>query len=307
MTGWVATAPGKVMLTGEYAVLDGGEAVVVAIDRRARARLGEPTAPSEFLAAAAAVLAREVGAEAAAAIGRIHVDTGALRTGAVKLGLGSSAAATVAAVGAALHAAGAFDRARVERIARTAHAEAQARKGAAGSGADVAASARGGAIGFTRERTRALALPPDLRLDFAWTGAAADTATLVAAVTAARANPGVTAALDAIARASAAFAEASTADDALHALTQAGLATAALAAFTAVPLVPPAVAALQRAAAGLGAAVKTTGAGGGDIVVIGSRADADPALVAAAVAAAGLHPLALAVDPAGVDIAAGES
>ena len=92
---WAASAPGKVMLTGEYAVLDGGEAVVIAVDRRAWATLGGPGAPSEFLAAAAAVLAREVGADAAAALGRVTVDTEALRQDGVKLGLGSSAAARV--------------------------------------------------------------------------------------------------------------------------------------------------------------------------------------------------------------------
>ena len=34
----IATAPGKLILTGEYAVLDGAPAVVVAVDRRAVAR-----------------------------------------------------------------------------------------------------------------------------------------------------------------------------------------------------------------------------------------------------------------------------
>ncbi len=33
-----ATAPGKLILTGEYAVLDGAPAVVVAMDRRVVAR-----------------------------------------------------------------------------------------------------------------------------------------------------------------------------------------------------------------------------------------------------------------------------
>ena len=34
----IATAPGKLILTGEYAVLDGAPALVVAMDRRAVAR-----------------------------------------------------------------------------------------------------------------------------------------------------------------------------------------------------------------------------------------------------------------------------
>ena len=303
MRSWCATAPGKVMLTGEYAVLDGGEAVVIAVDRRARAVIGKATVPSEFLAAAAAVLAREVGAEAAAAIATVRVDTEALRQDGVKLGLGSSAAATVAAIAAALHAVGAFDRTRVATLAALAHAEAQARRGAAGSGADVAASSRGGAIGFTRSHTRALALPRRLQLRFAWTRAAADTATLVAAVTAARDAPGVATAKAAIIAASAAFADATHATDAVDALANAALATAALAAFTGVPLVPPAVAALQRSLVALGAVAKTTGAGGGDIVVIASDAGCDADAIDRAVLDAGLAPLILALDPTGVDIA----
>ena len=293
------------MLTGEYAVLDGAEAVLIAVDRRARASLGARAVLTEFLAAAADVLAREVGAAAAAAMARVHVDTEALRQDGVKLGLGSSAAATVAAVGAALHACGAFDRARVEAIAMCAHAEAQARRGAAGSGADVAASSRGGAIGFTRRAVRALALPHDLALRFAWTRSAADTATLVAAVTARRGAPDVERALAAIAEASARFAAAADTTAALATLAEAARATAALADATGVPLVPPAVAALQAALAPLGAVAKTTGAGGGDIVLVASGPGADRDAVDRAIVTAGLAPLRLAVDPVGVDIAPG--
>jgi len=299
---FVASAPGKVMLTGEYAVLDGGEAVVIAIDRRARAVLGAPTVPSEFLAAAAAVLLRESGPAAAAAIGALHVDTAALRHDGVKLGLGSSAAATVAAVAAALHSIDAFEPARVETIARIAHAEAQARRGAAGSGADIAASARGGAIGFARHRTRALTLPIELELRFAWTRAAADTATLVAAVTDARHATGVRAALAAIAYASAALAAATTAIEAVEAFARAAAATTALAAATGVALVPAAIVALQASLADLGAIAKTTGAGGGDIVVVASAGDVDPAAIDRRLVRAGLVPLTLAVDATGVDI-----
>jgi phosphomevalonate kinase len=35
-----ASAPGKLLLAGEYSVLEGGVAVVMAVDRRARARIG---------------------------------------------------------------------------------------------------------------------------------------------------------------------------------------------------------------------------------------------------------------------------
>ena len=72
MTGWRASAPGKVMLAGEYAVLDGGVAIMVAVDRRAQARrAAAPAPPSEFLAAAGEVLAAELGPDAAAALARV--------------------------------------------------------------------------------------------------------------------------------------------------------------------------------------------------------------------------------------------
>ena len=300
---WSASAPGKVMLAGEYAVLDGAPAILVAVDRRAEARLVDaPPPPSEFLAAAAAVVGREVGAEAAAALARVAVDSRALADRGLKLGLGSSAAATVAAVGAALHAVGRFAPATVGTLAATAHAEAQARRGAAGSGADVAAATWGGAIAFQAGRATPLALPPGLVLAFAWTGAAADTATLVAAVTATRGRPAVEAALAAIADASAALAGATTATAALAALTAAGAATAALGRAAGVPLVPPSVTALAAALAPLGAVAKTTGAGGGDVVAIAAPTTVAPAAVTAAIIAAGLTPLTLALDPRGVTI-----
>jgi len=226
----VATAPGKVMLAGEYAVLDGGTAIMIAIDRRAIATVGARRRPgSEFLDAAGEVLASEVGADAADALAHTTVDTDALRQDRVKLGLGSSAAATVAAIGAALGAVDRFDRAHVAALAATAHARAQGKRGAAGSGADIAVSSHGGALAFTRGQVAPLTLPETIALDFAWTGAAADTATLVAAITAARTRTGVDAALIAIAAAAAAIATATDADAALAGFAAAAAATTRLA------------------------------------------------------------------------------
>lgn len=300
---WFASAPGKVMLAGEYAVLDGAPAIVVAVDRRAEAHLVDaPPAPSEFLAAAAAVVAREVGAEAAAALARVAVDSRALADRGLKLGLGSSAAATVAAIGAALHAVGRFAPEVVGALAATAHAEAQARRGAAGSGADVAAATWGGAIRFQGGRVTPVTLPPELALSFAWTGAVADTATLVAAVTATRGRPAVEAALLAIADASAALAEATTAAAALTALAAAGRATADLGRAAEVALVPPSVTALTAALTPLGAVAKTTGAGGGDVIAIAAPTLVAPSAVTDAIIGAGLTPLTLAIDPRGVAI-----
>ena len=93
----IVSAPGKLILAGEYAVLRGGIAVVAAVRRRAVARV-VPHDPgrvlSPFLDAAARVLESADAADAAALLrGSIEVDTSALHDGPTKLGLGSSAAA----------------------------------------------------------------------------------------------------------------------------------------------------------------------------------------------------------------------
>ncbi len=309
----VVTAPGKVMLAGEYAVLDGGRALVAAVDRRAQATLDQPAtaAPSEFLQAARVVVARELGGEIAAAFERLVVDTDALRDGAHKLGLGSSAAATVAAIGAAIAAplpAGSDLgpwRATIARLSAIAHAEAQGPRGARGSGADIAASTWGGVIDVRRGApATALTLPADLQLGFAWTGQPADTATLVAAVRAGRARTPIDTdrALAAIADAADALAGATTASQAIAAIAAGGRAMTALAAATGVDLVPASVTALAATLAPLGATAKTTGAGGGDVVLIAASATIDHHQLDAAVVAAGLSPLRLSVDPTGVAV-----
>src|SRR5438067_1243374 len=105
----VTRAPGKAMLFGEYAVLEGAPALLAACP---------PSAP-------------------------LHVDSSALTAdgaGGRKLGLGSSAAVTVAVFGEQRQ-----DLSRIERwrTCRAAHDRAQ---GHPGSGADIAAALWGGIL-----------------------------------------------------------------------------------------------------------------------------------------------------------------
>src|SRR4051812_15162796 len=155
----IATAPGKLILTGEYAVLDGAPAVVVAVDRRAIARRNAvPRGSSPFLVAVAEEIAAQRGADdpAARAALEISVDSTAfydpvtarlaatalvrgsitaqravaapwvrpadLSGEATKLGLGSSAAVTVAATALALDTT---NRREILAVALAAHARAQ--------------------------------------------------------------------------------------------------------------------------------------------------------------------------------------
>jgi hypothetical protein len=114
-----------------------------------------------------------------------------------------------------------------------------------------------------RGKLRTIHLPADLAC-IAWTGTPADTATLVAAVAAARIrDTAVTVALDAIA-AAAAFAAAHDAATAIAAIRASAKAMAALAAASGRPGRPARRS--ERAPRPLGAAIKTTGAGGGDVL-----------------------------------------
>ncbi len=132
----IARAPGKLFVTGAYAVLEGAPAVVVAVDRYATADAGrvDPGTPRPEVAA----VARRLGRPAPV------VDTSAQETNGRKLGLGSSAAAAVAAAAATIGGDPRYPavRRRVFALAREAHAEIQPR----GSGGDVAASTFGGTV-----------------------------------------------------------------------------------------------------------------------------------------------------------------
>ncbi|HEX7667566.1 MAG TPA: hypothetical protein VF407_23700 [Polyangiaceae bacterium] len=130
-------APGKLLVTGAYAVLEGAPAVVIAVDRHARAEIGKKP--------------ERVSAEVAEALGdkAMFCDSSALYEGEKKLGLGSSAAVLVASLGADWIARGnALDddgRSRIFFRARDVHARVQN----GGSGFDLAASTYGGCIRYT--------------------------------------------------------------------------------------------------------------------------------------------------------------
>lgn len=203
-----ANAPGKLVLCGEYAVLEGAPAIVLAVDRRARVmiedatdehyRIDAPTlgvvdarcvleangrvrwinldaADAQRLGVAAAVI-EAVAAEDMPSPFRAELDTRAFfaRNGSVKLGLGSSAALTVAFAGAMR----AHDELHALPVERLIDAHCRAQQGF-GSGLDVAASLRGGAIVY-RMRDRqpqviAAAWPRALDFCCVWSGQPADT------------------------------------------------------------------------------------------------------------------------------------
>jgi phosphomevalonate kinase len=294
-----AIAPGKLVLTGAYAVLRGAPAIVIAVDR--------------YAVADASCRALSVTMEVAAALGdepAPHVDTAALHDGdGRKLGLGSSAAALVASLAARALARGLdpavpLGRARLFRAARVAHARAQR----GGSGVDVAASVHGGALRYAIDRdaavVRALELPARLVVAAYFSGSSARTSDLRARVDAHAARyPKQHAAL------AAGMAEAA---DLAAGLFEAGEAARFVAAAGAyggllaglgraadAPIVPPAFAELGALAEREGAAFFPSGAGGGDVGVWLSTAPPSPAFDAFARALA-CRPLPFSIDRGGV-------
>jgi phosphomevalonate kinase len=294
-----AGAPGKLLLTGAYAVLEGAPAIVVAIDRVAIADASrtarEPT--PEVCAALGAAAAPEVDAHA------LYDEEGR------KLGLGSSAAILVASLGvhAAVNGADLAEAAVRRKLfddARAAHARVQS----GGSGVDVAASVYGGVLRYETRKggaeIRTAALPDHLVLQVWWSGQSARTAELRARVDALRERAPETHA----ARFAALNLAAHVAADAVEAgslVSFVGGARACCAALERLgeaadaPIVPPRFAELAPLAAAEDAAFLPSGAGGGDVAVWLGRS-APSAAFAARAAALGFRVLRAAIDPGGV-------
>ena len=168
MTALVASAPGKLVVCGEYAVLDGAPAVALAVDRRAVVCAeaadrwsvvapGFDERPHEFSLHAARIewpqrvsplplLDAVVGSLSGVPDHplALTLDTASFFAAGGKLGLGSSAALAVAASGALTTWIGSSCDGLLETAA-SAHRELQ---GGRGSGVDVATAVRGGLLQY---------------------------------------------------------------------------------------------------------------------------------------------------------------
>ncbi len=327
-------APGKLILLGEYAVLDGAPALVVAVDRDVRCAVtpdaglrvdagqhGAVDWPVDRGATPLPLVRALLARLADPPPGRYRLDSDALYAdtadGRRKLGLGSSAATTVA-LAAALRAEAQPDPAAIYRLAQEVHRAVQG----TGSGADVAASSFGGALAYrwlddpAKAPLDALsagdgaghATPlraPDTPLWAVWSGDSASTVALVGQVAEwARRDPaGHRRRIAELGFAARAGIDAWQADD------RAGLAAAAEAGRRAivglgrdakVELCTALHRGLHRAAARHGAGVKPTGAGGGDLAWIYAAEPAAEAAAAKALEAAG-HPVFRLTVAAGVE------
>ncbi len=282
------SAPGKVLLLGEYAVLEGAVALVTTVNRRvcvrASAAADEPQLPPEVREAH--VLA--TGAFSVRNLPWPDIDVTALYSGDQKLGLGSSAAAAVAAAGRVAQAAGADladpgVKEQVFDLAFAAHRAVAPR----GSGTDVAASAFGGTLRVRRQvggsdappgadvslDVEPLAWPPDLGVGVVWTGTPVRTSSMVETLSRyASAESGAYASQMETLRAYAwqgaqAFYSGQSAG-VLEAARGYGEGLRALGRAARLPIYTERLDALTQAAAELGLVAKPSGAGGGDVAVV---------------------------------------
>ncbi len=293
----VARAPGKVVLSGAYAVLEGAPAIVAAVGRDVIAD-GDRAADR---------ITEEV--QAAIEHGLLPracwFDAGALRSadGSRKLGLGSSAAILVATMAAVAGAPASDDaRAQLADLARQAHRAAQG----GGSGVDVAACALGGVL-VCRAAQGALdvqrhALPEDASITLLASAEAASTADMLARVRELRARDGATfqRLIDAASEGARAAVAALTAEALIAALTAQRVALAELGEASGARIVTASIGSLAATAATVGAFVGPAGAGGGDVSLLVAPRGLDVAPLVAAARALGLIALEGVIGAPGV-------
>lgn len=293
-----AIAPGKLLLTGAYAVLEGAPAIVAAIDRYAVADASQ--ADQRPSAEVRAALGDELAPHAD--VRELHDQAGR------KLGLGSSAAALVASLGARALARGEnplspLVRAHIFRVARAAHARVQG----GGSGVDVAASVHGGVLRYTvtpdgDATVRALDLPSGIYLAAYDSGTSARTSDMRARwdfLRSSLAASSLVATLHHLAVKASAAVENGDASGFVGWASQFGNALAAVGDASGSPIVPPAFAELAALAEREHAAFLPSGAGGGDVAVwLGIAAPS--AAFAARARLLSMRPLALRIDRGGL-------
>jgi phosphomevalonate kinase len=287
---FIGRAPGKLVAFGEYAVLDGAPALVLALDRFAEARVDaspdaachletHPPQPARRTfppgEPSGAKLLDLVTGGAAPLAWRASVDSTAFFQGADKLGLGSSAAVLCAWAGAFTAFARAEGRQAPEPTLPALIGLHRAFQGGRGSGIDVAAAFTGGAIRFRLEAEGApqvgsVRLPNSVGFAGIFAGKSASTPEFVAHYRAwGKAQPAQAAAmlrrLTEVAEAGCAAARGDDAAAFMASLAEYGRGLQALGEAIGVEIVTAEHRQIGEHARKFGVAYKVSGAGGGDL------------------------------------------
>jgi phosphomevalonate kinase len=317
-----ASAPGKFVLSGEYAVLDGAPALCVAVDRRAVVTI-EPHDGDQHLVSAPGFTAatgrftansghltwldggrdfglfetvwntsRPAPADPALAISldtAVFRDPGSSR----KIGLGSSAA-LAAALATALNSLGGRSAADV------AHAAHRLFQGDSGSGVDIACSMAGGIVEYRKagRQSRQATWPDGLHFSVLWSGVAAETRERIARFGDLADSPSRSELREASVMVAAVFES----KDTPAVVAALGEYVQALHRFDAaheLGIFDAGHGALAEQAADAGIVYKPCGAGGGDIGVALATSRASLASFETIAARSGFSRLGLSIDPRG--------
>ncbi|MGH8216034.1 MAG: mevalonate kinase family protein [Rhodanobacteraceae bacterium] len=331
-----ASAPGKLVLLGEYAVLDGSPALVQAVNRRARAALTPVTGECwEIVSPTLELEARvRVGVGGAEWLGtpapelawlaslfsqlpfaskltpcRVELESNAFYLdqggGRLKLGLGSSAALTVALLGA-LHAYAGQPAPTLAACIAVHRAIQHGR----GSGIDIAAALAGGLSRFELRESRAQCVPMQLPHGLHWccvfSGRPASTAAMLAKIAEwrERAPAEYTRRMSELATIASRGVDAVASHDAASLLSSLHDYAQALARFGeagGVDIVSRGHRLLAALAADCGVVYKSCGAGGGDVGVTFAMDDMRLREFAGRATEAGFAVIELGADPRGLE------
>ena len=285
------SAPGKMVLLGDYAVLEGGLALVAAVDRRA---VGEVVAKGQGQSSEVVEAVLDQVPSPVATPDQIKIDTsGFMDPDRGKLGVGSSAA--VAVVTAALGSG----RGDESTLAAAIDGHRAANDGR-GSGIDVAASFHGGVIATRIQPDEVTPCPSVLRglhVSVLFSGKPASTRSLVGQCQASKKWSEWVKVLTPLAEQGVDAWFKQDAERFLAIVAKYGRAMGQMGRDADAPIVTDTIQAVMDSAAHRGAAAKPSGAGGGDIVVLFSRDAKTGAEVAAETNTVLLD---LAIDPRGL-------